>query len=100
MTAFDDILKAEQEAEKSIATAKEEVAEAIVKARGERKTKIETETARLKEVEESALNKHQGHISDLTSKIEKEVEVQVASVENKFESHKVELRKTLKNKFA
>ncbi|MCB9814997.1 hypothetical protein H6785_00220 [Candidatus Nomurabacteria bacterium] len=46
------------------------------------------------------MNKHQGHISDLTSKIEKEVEVQVASVENKFESHKVELRKTLKNKFA
>lgn len=100
MTAFEDILTAEQEAEKSIITAKEEVAEAIAKAKDDKKVRLEEETVKLKEVEKKALDTHRESVKEKTQQIEKEVAVAVTAIEKKFESKKKDLVETLKNKFA
>jgi len=100
MTAFEDILTAEQEAEKSKNTAKDEMAAAIAKAKDEKKSRLEEERAKLKEVEKNALDTHKRKVDEKTQQIEKEVAVAVATIEKKFESHKKDLVETLKNKFA
>ena len=100
MTAFDDILKAEKEAEESIATAKKEVEEAITVAKKERGTKIAAETVKLDEAEKTALQAHQAQIDEKIQHIQKEVAVEVAAIEKKFESQKADWKATLKKKFA
>lgn len=100
MTAFEEILTAEQEAEKSIATAKEDMAEAVSLARRERKNRIDAETTKLNETEKKSLDTHESYISGITKKIQKEVCAQVSEVEAKFTTHETDLKTTLKKKFA
>jgi vacuolar-type H+-ATPase subunit H len=100
MTAFDEILTTEQEAEKSIAIAKEEVATSISSARAERQTRVNDEVAKLKEAEKTALNEHESQVAKKTAEIQKGVDTQVADVEQKFAAHASDLKVTIKKKFS
>lgn len=99
MTAFNKVLTAEQEAEKTIAAAKEEVAEAIAAARKEQKTRLESEGQKLKEAAETELAKHKAHVGELVQKIETDVTNQVTATEQKFVTHKDDLKAVLKQSF-
>jgi len=99
MNTFDDILKAEQEAEESIADIKEKIAQAIISASSEKKIRIESELAKLKEEEKKAIEAHVMYIADKTEETMKKVTDEVALIEKKFKSHKSNLVETIKKKF-
>jgi len=100
MTAFEDILTAEDEALKSIETAREEVASAVFEARAERKTRIDSEALGLKEVEDKEMSSHQTHIKVKTDKIQSEVDIKILAVEKEFGEHSASLTKEIKSSFA
>lgn len=99
MTAFNEVLTTEQEAEQAIVTAKEEVAKATLAARAESKTRLVEATKNLQESEVAILAKKQIEIDGLVEKIHTTVKSRVDSVKQQFASHKVELKETLTKNF-
>lgn len=99
MTAFNEILTTEQEAQKSIETATSEVAIAIDQAHANGKTRIQTESASLQEAEKKQLASHKSSIAELTKKIDEEVAGNVSATEKRFETHTAELTTELKKRF-
>jgi len=99
MTAFDHVVAAEQEAERAISTAKEELAASIAAAQATQKTTIEATTTKLATATEQEKQNDLKHIAELVTKIEIEVKAQVASVEQKFAAQTTALRQRLLSKF-
>lgn len=99
MTAFNEVLTAEQEAERSINAAKEEMVAAVAAAHTEHRTRMETETVKLNEAEQAAIAAHQVQVNGLVKKINDEVSTQVSAVKQRFVSHKAELISAIKQSF-
>lgn len=90
---------AEEMADQAIATAKEEVAAALQAAETDRKTRLTTAEAALKEEEYAEQIKHEREVADAIKKIEKNTEAQVAAITQRFITHKAELSALLKERF-
>ncbi len=99
MTAFNQVLNAEQEAEQSIKAATEEVAATVAEARAERQTRLKNEAEKLREIKEKTLSDHKLHIDEAVKKIQTDVATQVAAIEQRFISHKTELKSSLMQSF-
>lgn len=99
MTAFKEVLAAEQEAEQAINTAKKEAVANVAAARTNRQLKIETEESKLREAEEASIVAHKAHIAKLVEQIQSEVQVKITALENRFSTHKADLKSTLTKSF-
>lgn len=97
MTAFNEVLTTEQEAEQAIVSAKEEVAKTILAAKAEAKTKIEAVKQELAETEKTTLAKKQTEIDGLVEKIHGTVKSRVDAVTEQFKTHQTDLKSTLTN---
>lgn len=99
MTAFNEVLTAEQEAEQAIVTAKEEAAKVTLAARAEAKNRLAAETKKLEEQESTAVLNQEKKIADLVEKIHSTVKSRVEAVKKQFSLHKTELKETLTKNF-
>lgn len=95
MTAFNEILIAEQEAEQAILSAKEEAAKVTLAAKAEAKARLAAETKKLEDLEVASIQNQEKHIAGLVEKIHSTVKSRVDSVKMQFASHKAELKATL-----
>ena len=100
MTAFDEILKAEQAALTAIETAKAETAEAIATAKKGHQLTITEQEAKLETAGAEAISAHQSHLKTMTDKIESAVATEVANVTKKFTAEADGLKKEVTQHFA
>lgn len=89
---------AEEEADKAIATAKEEVAAAREAAEADRRTRIAATEMQLKEAEQAEWAKHERRVADVVNKIKAEADAQVAAIAQRFVTRKAELLSLLKER--
>ncbi|MCD5381149.1 MAG: hypothetical protein LR008_01075 [Candidatus Pacebacteria bacterium] len=99
MTALDEVLKAEQEAETGIETAKAEAAASVTAAREEKSLRLESEGKKLDEAGKAALKEYEKHVADMTGKIDVETTDNVTAVKKKFADSKEEVLKVIKQNF-
>ncbi|MCA9355506.1 hypothetical protein KC865_03070 [Candidatus Kaiserbacteria bacterium] len=96
MTAFNEVLTAEEEAEKLISVTKEETEEAVSVARQERQKRLEAEKTRLAELEKSILDSHESVTKKATVDIESGVKDQINVVKQRFDAKKSTLKTIVK----
>lgn len=99
MTALDEVLKAEKEAETGIETATTEAETSVATAREEHNSRLEAETRKLDEAGKAALIEYEKHVSDMTGKIEAKTVDNVTAVQKKFVDSKDEVLKVIKQNF-
>ena len=99
MTALDEILLAEQEAESAITAAGAKAEAAVSAMKNDHHTRLEEESVRLKEVETKALSEKEKQVAEMIKKIEVTTADQVASLEGKFADKQTTLIAGVKKKF-
>lgn len=99
MTALNDVLKAEQEADEVIETSKKEVEAMIASARTEQQTRLESEKNKLQEFGVIETKTQQVHVDEQVKKIIAETENQVISTEKRFLSKKDSIKSALMERF-
>ena len=99
MTAFDDILRTETEAEATLAAAHDEVASAIAAAETEKSVSVAAAEQRLREEETKALEQTSAAVAEQVAKIQADSEVEVAAVRERFVAAKPQLMAKLKATF-
>jgi len=99
MTALDEVLTAEKEAEQTVAKANKDAAVALQNARVEQQTSLETEEKRLAEAAIEAAAAEEVRVTELAKKITAEVSDQVVAIEKRFVSKKDDLKSAIMQKF-
>jgi vacuolar-type H+-ATPase subunit H len=99
MTAFNEVMTAEQEAEQAIQTAKEAALAAVAEAEEAKRVRLVKVEAELTSVAQAETLKQQGEIEDAGKKITDAAEATVAAVRQRFTSRKAEAVKILKGRF-
>jgi vacuolar-type H+-ATPase subunit H len=99
MSAFNEVMTAEQEADKAIATAKEEVTAAIHTAESDGRNRLVTAEAEIKRSEQEERERHEQRIVEMVKKITGDAEAQVAAIKQRFTTQKTELTAFLKDHF-
>ncbi|NCN12071.1 hypothetical protein GW937_01995 [Candidatus Kaiserbacteria bacterium] len=99
MTAFNEVMTAEQKADNAILLAKEEATAAVASAIENRRITLESTETELKKIEQQELGKHSQHIEDLLEKISADATAQVMAMRQRFETHKAALLALLKEEF-
>ncbi len=99
MTAFKEVMAAEQEAEQAIAQAKNEVEAAVAQARTAGKEHREAEQAALEAAAVKALQDREAEVADMVKKIESDTDIQVAAITQRFGGKRSELQRVLLQHF-
>ena len=100
MTALDEVLTAEKEAEQTVATAKENAAAAIVAAKTKQTEDIAAEEAKLAEAAAAATETEEKRVEELAKQITAQVDNEVSAIEQGFGSQKDALTATVKEHFS
>ena len=99
MTALNDVLKAEQQADEMIETANKEAEATVVSAREEQKNRLDSEKNSLEEAEAEATKTKQTEIDGLVNKVISSTESQVTAIEKQFSEKKEAVKTALLSKF-
>ena len=99
MTAFNEVLTAEQEAVKTINTAQEVAVAATVQARTDHRSNVEAEVVKLQQAEDTALATNQVKVDAMVKKIETDVNSEVSAAEKRFGANQAELKSLIKKSF-
>lgn len=99
MTAFNEVLVAEQEAEQAINTAKNDAVATVAAARTNHQSEIDSVSIKLQDLEKTELISHQGHVAGLIEKIKSDVQEEVVALEKRFATHKDELKSKIAKSF-
>jgi vacuolar-type H+-ATPase subunit H len=99
MTAFDEVILAEDEAAQAIAVANEETAAAVVAAQTDRQSRLEAEAQRSRQAEQAALAKHQVEIDTQVANIQADTIAKVEAIAEQFATRKSDLKAFLKKSF-
>ncbi len=99
MTALDEVLLAEQEAESAITAAEAKAEAAISAMKNDHQTRLEEELIKLKEAEAKALTEQEKIVSGLVGKIEAETAEQVDTLEKQFAEKQTTLLTEVKKNF-
>lgn len=86
MTALDQVLAAEQEAEEVITKAKDEAGAVVASARAAQSEALQKERARLSEDERTSLESFENEVAGEVEKLQKNTSTGVAEVKEKFSS--------------
>lgn len=99
MTALNDVLKVEKEADEAIETSKKEVEVLVVNAREEQRSRLEAERLKLQESGEAETKRQQAHVDELVKKIVVDTETQVEGIEKRFSNKKESVKTALMKHF-
>ena len=99
MTAFEEVMKVEQEVEKAINETKEEVAKAISVAKTEQQKRVKATVSQLEEAERTALDKQDKDIDKKVIDISADANSRIAAFKEMFGSKRTELKATILRAF-
>ena len=95
MTALDEVLKAEEMAKETVATAEETATKAVEEAKNEQKDKLEKEQETLAEAAKASTADEEVRVKGLADNIVSDFDGQVKSIEQSFEAKKDALKATI-----
>ena len=99
MTALNDVLKVEKEADEAIETSKKEAEAAVMAAHTEQRSRLDAERLKLQESGEVETKNQQAHIDELVKKIVADTETQVVAIEQRFSNKKESVKAALMQHF-
>lgn len=99
MSAFNEVMAVEREAEQAIVTAKEGVAAALHAAESDRRNRMVATENELKEQEQTEFAKHAAAVQNTVRKIKSDADAEVVAIKQRFATHKNELITYLTERF-
>jgi vacuolar-type H+-ATPase subunit H len=99
MSAFNEVMAVEQEAEQAIVTAKEGVVAALHAAEADRRARLTAVENELKTQEQTELAKHAAEVLDTARKIKSDADAEVVAITQRFVARKDELIAYLTGRF-
>ncbi|MBP6881410.1 MAG: hypothetical protein KBC35_02185 [Candidatus Pacebacteria bacterium] len=99
MSAFNEVMAVEREAEQAIVAAKEGVANALHAAEADRRARTVATENELKAQEQTEFAKHAVAVENTVRKIKSDADAEIVAIKQRFDTHKNELTVYLTERF-